>query len=334
MDPEAMPRASRPEPAAILYSTDTAFLPVTCISARSMAENCPGPPPQVTILLHDVEKVMADRAQRFLAASGLTVRFIEVDTAWCQPWAGRRGQSAAKFGLLRLPEWFDKSVERVVVVDSDTRFVADVNELLRMDLKGFVLGAVDDMAVIADGRLPQFQGKLGLPPHAGYFNSGLLVVDVQRWTGLDIGGAARAVFTRRPEILTFNDQCALNAVLAGEYLRLPFRWNHLNGSAPRRWPVSLIHYAGHFKPWNLGLTARIDDIASLVGRDNLAYYANACNEFAGADPGRFQNVGRDTLRTLSVYMKWKATGKFTKLLNRAGSAHLQAHVENHPNLPN
>lgn len=319
--------------AVVLYSTDDAFLPITCISARSIAEHCSGPPPPVTILLHGVGQSSAHRAKAFLNKSGITARFVSVDPSWCEPWASGRGQSAAKFGPLRMADWLADTVDRVIVVDSDTRFLGDINELVSIDLQGCAVAAVDDIAVVADGKLPGFRAKLELPADANYFNSGLMVVDLARWIKDGIGPAATSVFTERPGILTFNDQCALNAVLAGRYLRLPFRWNHLNGSAPPDWPVSLAHYAGHFKPWSLGPLSRRTDIADFVGRHNIEYYEAAAKELKAAnlDPGR---RFWDTPYYLSIYAKWRINGKLERVLTRPHSDHLKAHVSRHPGLMN
>ncbi|MEM9470423.1 MAG: glycosyltransferase [Pseudomonadota bacterium] len=326
-----MPAKSDIDSTVVLYSTDEAFLPITCISARSMTEHCSGTPPPVTILLHDVSQASAERAAGFLTQAGITARFVAVDPSWCEPWASARGQSAAKFGPLRLDEWMEDGVKRVIVVDSDTRFLGAVDELVRLDLQGMVLAAVDDIAMVADGKLPQLRGKLGLPADAGYFNSGLMVVDLARWTEDGIGPAATAVFTERPEILTFNDQCALNAVLAGRYLRLPFRWNCLNGSTPLDWPVCLAHYAGHFKPWSLGPLRRLADITAFVGRHNIDYYDTAMDELSAAHlaPGRRL---RDTFYYLSIYAKWRINGKLREVQSRPQSEHLKAHVSRHPQL--
>ncbi len=326
-----MPARPETDNTLVMYSTDEAFLPITCISARSMMEHCSSPPPPVTILLHDVSQASAESAAAFLNNAGLTVRFVVVDPSWCEPWASARGQSAAKFGPLRMDEWIEEGVQRVIVVDSDTRFLGDVNELVRWDLQGSVLAAVDDIAMVADGKLPLFRGKLALPENAGYFNSGLMVVDLARWMEDGIGPAAIAVFTERPEILTFNDQCALNAVLAGHYLQLPFRWNCLNGSTPPDWPVCLAHYAGHFKPWSLGPLRWFADIAAFVGRQNIDYYQAAMDQLSAAhlDSGR---KPWDTFHYLSIYAKWRIGGKLQQVISRPQSAHLKSHASRHPQL--
>lgn len=328
-----MPPGTETGGTVVLYSTDDGFLPITCISARSMTEHCTGAPPPVTILTHDVSKTSIQRAREFMTRAGITVRFVEVDPSWCEPWASQRGQSAAKFGPLRMDEWLEKGVERVIVVDSDTRFVGDVNELVGTDMHGFAVAAVDDLAVVADGTLAGFRDKLGLPADAGYFNSGLMVVDLARWVDDGIGPAATAIFTERPEILTFNDQCALNAVLAGRYRRLPFRWNHLNGSAPADWPACLVHYAGHFKPWSLGPLSGFADIAGFVGRQNIAYYETAMQDLRAAHLGTGQTI-RKVIHYLLVYVKWRITGKLRLALQRSQSAHLKAHISENPQLMN
>jgi lipopolysaccharide biosynthesis glycosyltransferase len=325
-----MPLANRDRNCAVLYSTDAAFLGITCISARSMAESCEGPLPAVTILLHGISSASAGRAKAYLEKAGLTVHLVHVDPAWCEPWASKRGQSAAKFGLLRLSEWFEESIDRVVVVDSDTRFIGDVTELMQLDLEGHPIGAVADTAMIADGNLPALTRKLGLSREAGYFNSGLLVVDTRAWKALGIETAAQNVFTECPEILTFNDQCALNATISGDWFRLPLRWNHLNGSADRNWPIALIHFAGHFKPWSLGLASMIGPVASFVGRENIAYYKKANQELKDAGLGKVSLPLRNTLDTLGIYAKWRLNGKFSKLLRRSRSEYLQAYLAEYP----
>ena len=155
-----------------------------------------------------------------------------------------------------------------------------------------------------------------------------MVVNLARWVDEGIGPAATAVFTERPHVLTFNDQCALNAVLAGRYRRLPFRWNHLNGSAPRDWPISLVHYAGHFKPWNLGLLGRHANIVTFVGGQNMEYYVAALSDLRSAHI----IPGMRTVLQLSIYAKWHITGKLEKSQNRARSNHLKTHIADNPHL--
>ena len=308
--------------ATLLYSVDNAFLPLACISIASIAENRHGPVPPVTILLHNVARPGRDRAKQFLEALGVVVDLIDVDGEWCEPWARQRRQSPAKFGILRLEEFISHPADRVIVIDADTRFVDDIGPLLDMSLGIAPLAAVDDIAMIADGRVPLLASKLGLPPGTGYFNSGLMVIDLKRWTAERIGHQAIAVFSERPEILTFNDQCALNAVLQGRYTKLGFRWNHLVGSSPPEWPASMFHYAGHLKPWQLHAVRKVWSLDHLVSREHFEFYERmgAALQWPPADFGRPGPV--KAILMLALFIKLHTSGKLRSYSERQRSSHI------------
>lgn len=318
---EDVVRKSAPSP-ALVYSVDQGFLPLACVSIASIAENLSGPLPAVTILLHDVDHSSRQSAQRFLKRLDIAFDFIEVDGRWCEPWASARGQSQAKFGILRFDDFLRRPAERILIIDADTRFVDDIGPLLTMSLDGNPLAAVDDMAVIADGRVPDFAGKLGLPEGTGYFNSGLLVVDAQRWTDEQIGRQVISVFEDRPEILTFNDQCALNAVVEGRYIRLGYRWNHLVGSTPRHWPVSMFHYAGHLKPWHFQAVRHVPSMRNLLPLEHFQYYRRIGIELGWHEPPFGPTGLIPTLETYRRLIKLYRSGRIRSYHQRQNSPHL------------
>lgn len=303
----------------ILYTVDNAFLPLACISIASMVAHCAGNPPAVTVLLHDVDTLSRNSASRLLSELGLEYELIDVETGWCQPWSARRGQSPAKFGYLKMEDFVDRPGDRVIVVDADTRFVDDVNKLFDADLQGKVLGAVDDTAVIATGQLHDLRRKLRLKEHAGYLNSGLLVVDLKAWTDQKIRAACIRVFTDSPEVLTFNDQCALNAVLSGEYARLPLRWNCLCGSVPAEWPTSMYHYAGTFKPWSMGLLKHVPYVCDMLGKDHVNFYRQANRQLNWHYRGLSNSEITETLKALSLLRKMRLSGRLEQYNNRKSS---------------
>jgi len=316
----------------ILYTVDAGFLPLACISIASMVAHCAGNPPGVTILLHDCDTLSRNSASRLLSGLGLEYELIDVETGWCQPWAARRRQSPAKFGYLKMQELIDRPAGRVIVVDADTRFVDDVNKLFDTDLQGKVLGAVDDMAVIATGQVHDLRKKLRLNDHTGYLNSGLLIVDLKAWTDQDIAAACVRVFTEEPEILTFNDQCALNAVLSGQYARLPLRWNCLYGSVPADWPISMYHFAGSFKPWSMGLLKHVPYFRDMLGKDQVNFYRQANSQLNWHDRGLDNSEITETLKALFLFSKMGLLGRLEKYNNRKSSPALLEFATTHRHL--
>lgn len=121
-----------------------------------------------------------------------------------------------------LPEY-----SSAVYVDADTLFLRDPAELLTLDLGPYPLAAVQDVCVPTLGTpgclpgLPLAEAERALP----YFNSGLLVIDLDRWRRREIGPAALRFATTSAQHVRFWDQDALNHVVRGQWHRLDRRWN-------------------------------------------------------------------------------------------------------------
>lgn len=316
-----------------LYSTDRAYLPITCISVASLAQ-CyrAGATPHIALLTHGVSAEDRARAAAFIEGLGASLTLREIDGAAFEPWASRRRQSAAKFAPLKFDTYLDDVPERIAYIDSDTVVMDDAAKLLEMPLDGCVLGAVDDLAVIANERVAALNEKLGLPDGSGYFNSGVMAIDTRRWIEAGIGSQALAVFTQRPHLLTWNDQCALNAVLGGRWKRMPFRWNALNGAMPRHWPVSIGHYAGWYKPWALGMWKRSRLMGELVGRDHIARYWDLIDMSPWrADFGPRYRLQQSCLTTYRVVYS-QMTGKLRQVRARLDETALLDVAARHPEL--
>ena len=166
--------------------------------------------------------------------------------------------TTAVYYRLLLPELMDPAVSRVLYLDCDMVVKGDVTELWNADVDGCALAAVRDPFFTA-------YEKLGIPPGRGYFNSGVMLINLDHWR--EHGHAARVVAYIRdnPEKITAWDQDGLNAVLHSQWLELHPRWNVqtiLFEHEGRNLPVprevlleclatpAVIHYTAKFKPWH------------------------------------------------------------------------------------
>ncbi len=209
---------------------------------------------------------------RFCGELNANISIRQVDPSPFRNVCAARKQSPAKFAPLLWDKYMDQVPDRIVYIDSDTRVMADAGRLLTCKLEGHAVGAVHDTAVISDDRVAAICHKLGISPDPGYFNSGVLLIDTERWRNYDIGRRAVQVLNDEQHVLTWNDQCALNKVLAGNWKPLPIGWNKLVGSTPREWPEYIAHFAGTYKPWTLGLLGHLPVMEHLVGKDHLDWY--------------------------------------------------------------
>ncbi len=161
------------------------------------------------------------------------------------------------------------AVDKAVYMDCDTICVSDIAELAAKDLKGRPVGAVTDF--YSNFEAANLKGEWGARTFDGsepYFNSGVLVCDLEQWRGL--GVSYQVSVTARDFIhrFSFLDQDALNLVFANAWtdvcpstLGSPEAWNNRRFSRLARLGHSndeqvkelvdakIVHYTTPFKPW-------------------------------------------------------------------------------------
>lgn len=175
------------------------------------------------------------------------------------------------------------TVERVIYLDSDLIVLGDLGRLWDCDLSGELCLAAQDCAApyldatvalenyaecghhLGAPRPVANYRELGLPERAAYFNSGVMLIDLQAWRTVDVPRQLTDCLERyRPHALWW-DQYALNVVLAGQWGPLDIRWNQ--GSHTFRYPnwrqspfdretfqqlrddPYIVHFTTKFKPW-------------------------------------------------------------------------------------
>lgn len=182
--------------------------------------------------------------------------------------------------------WLPADVEQVVYLDSDLLVEESLTELWNQPLGERYCLAVPDIACpFIDSRkvrdnfrrfapyLAVYEPirnyrELGLDGRGYYFNSGVMLLNLRKWREEQLGQRLLdSLRQNRPHVWCW-DQYALNAVLAGNWGVLPWRWNvgsHLfeypdeeHGPLPAdefremRERPAIIHFTTEFKPWDYG----------------------------------------------------------------------------------
>lgn len=164
----------------------------------------------------------------------------------------------ASLGRLQ-PDLLPPDISRVVYLDCDTIVQEDLTRLFDVDLKGHALAAVHNMVspdrVIEIGpTVRQVEFGSAAP---GYFNTGVLLIDLDVWRQMRCTARIRDLWERYGEHLRGPDQDVLNLVFAGEWQPLSPVWNKMVGTglgtAAKDWfasPNGILHYIGASKPWH------------------------------------------------------------------------------------
>lgn len=160
---------------------------------------------------------------------------------------------AAVYLPLFVPEMAQIEAERLIIADADIIFRADLSALADMPFNDATVLAVPDLLACIGDHEYMDADELQLDPATPYFNSGLVVIDVDQWRRQGITAATVEIIRRHPSAIRFADQDALNIVLANRWSALALAWNMttaLTESATTGSDVFAIHFNDRPKPWS------------------------------------------------------------------------------------
>lgn len=246
--------ATAPSILTCAYVTDRAFLACTVFSALSLVASASAPV-AIHILTVGVDPKDRTTADAYLKKHGISARFAEIPGGDMANLHDPLRLPKASYGRLFLDRLLPDVRGRVLYIDGDTLVDVDVVRLLTMPLDDAVLGAVEDVGRIVTGFQDKDRVRLQLGPSGRYFNSGVLLIDIDRWRRGRIGSLALDMLHSDCAPLVHGDQCALNYVLRGQWKPLPAIWNsqtlHL-AYGDARDEACIAHFIGSKKPWVRG----------------------------------------------------------------------------------
>ena len=157
------------------------------------------------------------------------------------------------YARMLLPQLLPAEVERVIYLDCDMMVRAAIEELYGMDLGGQPLGAVRDALAPFIALRRDMTQNAGLFDGADpYFNSGMLVMDLNQWREMDLAAEISALEQRGVLSKLYFDQDLLNLIFRNRWFQLPWRWNTIDAHpAHEALDPAILHFTLKAKPWGI-----------------------------------------------------------------------------------
>jgi lipopolysaccharide biosynthesis glycosyltransferase len=173
-----------------------------------------------------------------------TIYFLEMDSTLFSNCVVQSYFSIEAYYRLSIPDLLDESIHKVIYLDSDIILNRDIAYLWETDVSNHCVGAVYD-------KFAYYRCKdLSIPPEHGYFNSGVLLINMDKWRENKISKKAFEYLDQQGSDLEYPDQDTLNVLLHDKWLKLSEEWNSMSidlyHSAAK---PSLIHFVSDNKPW-------------------------------------------------------------------------------------
>ena len=161
----------------VVYSTDENYVDLTLVSIVSLFRQYPEGGVTVCLLSNRVSEAGLEKLRNGVLSRGGTFLSFDVDEQLdaIRESGASEYTSFSAYARLLAPRLLHGKTDRFLYLDSDTLIVDRLDELFRMDLadKAFAIGY--------DCIRREYKQMIGLPSEKPYFNSGVLLVDVESW---------------------------------------------------------------------------------------------------------------------------------------------------------
>jgi len=157
------------------------------------------------------------------------------------------------YARMLLDHFVPKTLKRIIYLDCDTMVACPIEELFDVDLAGHAVGAVFDAQSMKAKMGYDIKGKGDIfKPTDDYFNSGVLVIDLEKFRKADIPARMRGFETSGIINRLYYDQDMLNLIFGGDWHKMHWRYNVIDPRPPHEaLQPKILHFTGGRKPWKL-----------------------------------------------------------------------------------
>jgi lipopolysaccharide biosynthesis glycosyltransferase len=190
----------------------------------------------------------------------ITISFLSVDQSLFKDFKIRNHLKVEVYYRLLIPRLLSVEVDKAIYLDSDLIVKEDITKLWDINIGNCYLAAVK-----SPFSLKKTCQALSIPPSAGYFNAGVMVLNLKKWREDNISDLVIDYLKVNHLKLKWLEQDALNALLYNNWHKLEPKWNLTTNMSikfrkdrrkykrkQKQTPPAIIHFTGPSKPWNKG----------------------------------------------------------------------------------
>lgn len=249
----------------IAYTINHGYVKYCGVTMLSATRTCPAQRFAFHVVANDLTQADKDFLSRLAGKEQATVSFYTVPekltSHYRVTWDSNRLPMLVYYRCF-LASLLPSEVEKVIYMDCDTIVLRSLQELWDTPLQDKAIAACRDEVRFK----PERAERLMYDPSYGYFNGGVLLINLKYWREHHVEEALRTYYQEHPERIVYNDQDLLNAVLYDKKVMVSLRWNVQGMFYKRKLVLGkhyeaehldaalhpyVVHYTNRHKPWHL-----------------------------------------------------------------------------------
>lgn len=255
----------------IVCAADNQFADALTVMIYSVLKTSSSKNIKLYVLDGGISLLAKNRISTLVNKRGNRIKFLIMDENMFKGYLVSERLTQAIYYRLLIPDLLlGENVQKAIYLDCDLMLNADISELWNVELGRNVLAAVaetnEGCRYVSSPRALRLYKELGIPEKNKYFNSGVLVMNLEEWRKRNITAKVCNYLTENREQVIYHDQDGLNAILWDSWLELPTDWNVMSYlfitehkhqvinmeketvEQLRRKP-KIVHFTGWKKPW-------------------------------------------------------------------------------------
>lgn len=255
----------------IVCAADNQFADALTVMIYSVLKTSSSKNIKLYVLDGGISLLAKNRISTLVNERGNQIKFLKMDENMFKGYLVSERLTQAIYYRLLIPDLLlGENVQKAIYLDCDLILNADISELWNVELGRNVLAAVaetnEGCRYVSSPRALRLYKELGIPEKNKYFNSGVLVMNLEEWRKRNITAKVCNYLTENCEQVIYHDQDGLNAILWDSWLELPTDWNVMSYlfitehkhqvinmeketvEQLRRKP-KIVHFTGWKKPW-------------------------------------------------------------------------------------
>lgn len=202
----------------ILFASDNKYIPHLATSLYSLLTNNQNLLIEIFVFISQISNNDKQKLEKICAKFKTPLVFISLNDNFFKGLPIHQHFTKAIYYRLFAPSFVQGN--KCLYLDADTIVNGSIKELIELDLRDYYLAAVEEST-----NLELHKQALGMRPNSCYFNSGVMLLNLNKWRNTNLKDLVIACIRENSHVILYPEQDALNLIVKNNWAKLDAKYN-------------------------------------------------------------------------------------------------------------